>query len=386
MSKELDEAEKALTEEWAAMGGIKDESDQRGDRCLRGIIAAVRELEKHVEYWGPRIAPVVHAFEAAPGPAGAKPAGSPVAGAAGKCVHGVFLATWCVDCAGRTPVADAKPAAQPVGPGGAGLTPWSAGAFRKKPVVIYAEQFQPEAKPWPAGVIYKDLYDPAHERADHRYWIETLEGGHEVTPGDWIITGVKGEKYPCKPDIFALTYEPASAPLPGQGVADACVSAAVAWCIRSGFNAAQPDMAKDLVDAIRAATGQVLGKEPKAEPVARPETASATGDEIINCVLSTMRHTFDGQDTVAEYAALVRKHVEELRGRWSLSSPETTPGGGWTQADFASATEAASVEMYAMPSDELKPQVRANLGRGVDAIPVSPPPHLPGEPPKGHKP
>ena len=40
-------------------------------------------------------------------------------------------------------------------------------------------------------------------------WIDTLEGGHIVCPGDWIITGVKGEVYPCKPDIFAATYEPA---------------------------------------------------------------------------------------------------------------------------------------------------------------------------------
>jgi hypothetical protein len=41
-------------------------------------------------------------------------------------------------------------------------------------------------------------------------FIDTLEGGHIVCPGDWIITGVKGERYPCKPDIFAATYEPAS--------------------------------------------------------------------------------------------------------------------------------------------------------------------------------
>lgn len=40
-------------------------------------------------------------------------------------------------------------------------------------------------------------------------WIDTLEGGHIVCPGDWIITGVKGEHYPCKPDIFEQTYEPA---------------------------------------------------------------------------------------------------------------------------------------------------------------------------------
>jgi len=40
-------------------------------------------------------------------------------------------------------------------------------------------------------------------------WIDTLEGGHIVCPGDWIITGVAGENYPCKPKIFAATYEPA---------------------------------------------------------------------------------------------------------------------------------------------------------------------------------
>ena len=39
-------------------------------------------------------------------------------------------------------------------------------------------------------------------------WIDTLEGGHIVCPGDWIITGVAGENYPCKPGIFAATYAP----------------------------------------------------------------------------------------------------------------------------------------------------------------------------------
>jgi len=38
-------------------------------------------------------------------------------------------------------------------------------------------------------------------------WIDTLEGGHIVCPADWIITGVQGEHYPCKPDIFEQTHE-----------------------------------------------------------------------------------------------------------------------------------------------------------------------------------
>lgn len=43
-------------------------------------------------------------------------------------------------------------------------------------------------------------------------WIDTLEGGHIVCPGDYIITGIKGEHYSCKPDIFAATYEPVPVP------------------------------------------------------------------------------------------------------------------------------------------------------------------------------
>ncbi len=38
-------------------------------------------------------------------------------------------------------------------------------------------------------------------------WIDTLEDGHNVCPGDWIITGIQGERYPVKDDIFRATYE-----------------------------------------------------------------------------------------------------------------------------------------------------------------------------------
>ncbi len=71
--------------------------------------------------------------------------------------------------------------------------------FRKKPVVIEATQwFKPGDHP---AVFECNIHN-----ADY-YGIETLEGRHIVTPGDWIITGVKGEFYPCKPDIFEMTYE-----------------------------------------------------------------------------------------------------------------------------------------------------------------------------------
>jgi hypothetical protein len=110
--------------------------------------------------------------------------------------------------------------------------------YRKRPVVIMAHQWfangdHPEDR---VGETEPDLGYPGKtytrlEGAVVRYfrhpdvpgdtpckhdghpmhvhgWIDTLEGGHIVCPGDQIITGVAGEVYPCKPDIFAASYEP----------------------------------------------------------------------------------------------------------------------------------------------------------------------------------
>lgn len=77
--------------------------------------------------------------------------------------------------------------------------------YRKKPVVVEAEQFDPQrhADRWPVGVIV----DPRSPTGYSMGTLENVAQGHEVTPGDWIITGVKGERYPCKPDVFAATYD-----------------------------------------------------------------------------------------------------------------------------------------------------------------------------------
>lgn len=75
--------------------------------------------------------------------------------------------------------------------------------YRKKPIVIEAEKY--EKGKHIEGFCYH------HQHMNKIYpipHIHTLEGIHIVSDGDWIITGVKGEKYPCKPDIFDLTYEP----------------------------------------------------------------------------------------------------------------------------------------------------------------------------------
>ena len=94
--------------------------------------------------------------------------------------------------------------------------------YRKKPEVIEAEQFFWGAKPWPIGV-YKRQWDspsriPGETFPLEGYFIDTLEGPLHVSEGDWIITGVKGEQYPCKPGIFEATYEPVDSTLEKEGV------------------------------------------------------------------------------------------------------------------------------------------------------------------------
>lgn len=78
--------------------------------------------------------------------------------------------------------------------------------YRKKPVVIEAEQFFDSKECFDKlkakGIPIK--YD--YQSVPHCF-ITTLEGVFTVTDKDWIIKGVKGEFYPCKPDIFEQTYE-----------------------------------------------------------------------------------------------------------------------------------------------------------------------------------
>lgn len=107
--------------------------------------------------------------------------------------------------------------------------------FRKKPVVIEAHQWfkngdhpkddcrkvvpvPGDGEPYLSeGKVVRYYRNPstdgqticsecAHTMHDHG-WIDTLEGHHIVCVGDWIIKGIKGELYPCKPDIFEATYE-----------------------------------------------------------------------------------------------------------------------------------------------------------------------------------
>jgi len=83
--------------------------------------------------------------------------------------------------------------------------------FRKKPVVIEAVQFTEESKNQCFHWVTCTREPTWDARGRPTMKIATLEGDLTVSFGDWIIKGVKGEFYPCKPDIFAATHEPVEA-------------------------------------------------------------------------------------------------------------------------------------------------------------------------------
>ncbi len=87
------------------------------------------------------------------------------------------------------------------------------GKFRKKPVVIEAFRFGCDRPHlwWKQAVEggTAKVVTPVPGDGSQYAVIKTLEGEMVANRGDWIIRGVKGELYPCKPDIFEATYEPA---------------------------------------------------------------------------------------------------------------------------------------------------------------------------------
>lgn len=100
--------------------------------------------------------------------------------------------------------------------------------WRKKPVVIEAMQLDGTAEQ--AMAVCKWVHEgggrvmalSTNTGADLFYdlSIRTLEGDMRADPGDWIIRGVKGEFYPCKPDVFAASYEPCDARPSEEGSSD----------------------------------------------------------------------------------------------------------------------------------------------------------------------
>ena len=81
--------------------------------------------------------------------------------------------------------------------------------YRKKPVVIEAHRIGDDG--WPDAIwngVEKNEIILRMDQQPQHVIIKTLEGDMRGDLGDWIIRGVKGEFYPCKPDIFEATYDP----------------------------------------------------------------------------------------------------------------------------------------------------------------------------------
>ena len=79
--------------------------------------------------------------------------------------------------------------------------------YRKKPVIIEARRLPLDTLAGTRSLVEVTEWCSG-EIVPTGMIIRTLEGDHLASPGDWIIRGVKGEFYPCKPDIFEATYEP----------------------------------------------------------------------------------------------------------------------------------------------------------------------------------
>ena len=85
--------------------------------------------------------------------------------------------------------------------------------YRKKPVTVEAVQWTGENRAEMCEFIDSEVFEIIPRVG---LVIHTLEGDHHASPGDYIIKGVNGEFYPCKPDIFAKTYESATLTPPNE--------------------------------------------------------------------------------------------------------------------------------------------------------------------------
>jgi hypothetical protein len=142
--------------------------------------------------------------------------------------------------------------------------------FSKRPVVIEATQWfklgdHPSVTVLPSSHPAWDC----PEKASLMGWIKTLEGGSDgaqvVREGDWIITGIQGEFYPCKPDIFAATYDPVE--LLGETLANAIIDHILACQQRFG----KPITTSDVAHIIRQHLGETQPRELPPLPESPPD-------------------------------------------------------------------------------------------------------------------
>lgn len=171
--------------------------------------------------------------------------------------------------------------------------------YHRRDNIVEAEQFYPERRPWPAGV---------HDWFNGKGWyIQTLEGLADVRPSDWIITGVAGEKYPCRDDIFQATYEALE---PALRASDARVD---------GPEPDEPvEHADDLAAAVGTLAAEVRALREKLDEMmspgrARPWAMFDTNDSIhLNRYPVTVSGGYEGPAS-SDAANVAQAVLDELR-------------------------------------------------------------------------
>lgn len=176
--------------------------------------------------------------------------------------------------------------------------------YRKKPVVIEAWRNDGSMMPdWVANACNGG----ERIKGAGSLFIATLEGVMEARPGDWIIRGVKGELYPCKPDIFEATYEPVSA--------------------APSLDGEEVERVKAAIDAV----AYVSGQDAKGNEV---PAAIWNAEEVARAAIAAMRPTLSEED---------KARVEEIRKRIVAIRDAMLNRRGPTLGDLANAEQALSL-------------------------------------------
>lgn len=240
------------------------------------------------------------------------------------------------------------------GPEGArGLVSQAEGvrAFRKKPVVVEAVQYTAKHAEDIANGVRDDFHGfPPQMVSDEdgciyrtgRLKVQTLESDvnhpHLAEPGDWIIWGVKGEPYPCKPDIFAATYEPADAPPPD--------SPSPSWT-NIPLPPPEPGWPQTMTFEWDADCEAWKIVPPDSPPAPEAPTAYLTRWE-----LSALDHAINGSEESWRLAA--NKVLDKLEAACPTGEPQGAPEG---EAPFA-------LPVKVRPHDELAEMAVVEVMRG----------------------
>ena len=80
--------------------------------------------------------------------------------------------------------------------------------YRQRLILVDAEQFFEDQKPWPDGVVRQDLKGAQHPHKPKFFTLDTIPDQRVVHEGDWIITDRRGNHMCCRDDVFDMLYEP----------------------------------------------------------------------------------------------------------------------------------------------------------------------------------